>query len=139
MNKLTQFPRLTLLCLLALACTGCISTGETIRVSGEVVGTDGQRITDAVVLASASKRGGTIIQPGDWEGPDATDESRQATVDLPGDGTFVASANWSGTLTVAVVGYKIRRVDDLDTVFLVPNRSFFKSQDQVRLEVVKDE
>jgi hypothetical protein len=139
MNALTRISRFALLCLLALACTGCISTGETIRVSGEVVGPDGHRVTDAVVIASASKRGGTIIQPGDWEGPDATDESREASVDLPGDGTFVASASWSGTLTLAVKGYKIRRVDDLDTEFLVPNRSFFKSQDQVRLEVVKDE
>ncbi|MBX2852567.1 MAG: hypothetical protein KTR15_12585 [Phycisphaeraceae bacterium] len=139
MNTLTRSSRFALLCLLALACTGCISTGETIRVRGEVVGPSGQRVADAVVLASASKRGGTIIQPGEWQGPDATDESREAIVELPGDGTFVASANWSGTLTLSVRGYKIRRVDDLDTEFLVPNQSFFKSQDQVRLEVVKDE
>ena len=126
-------------CLISLACTGCISTGETIRVSGEVVDTDGQLIAGAVVTASATKRGGTLTHPGAIVDPDAKDESREASVDLPGDGTFVATSRWSGRLTLAVEGYIIRRVDDLDTEFLVPNQSFFKSQDQVRLEVVKDE
>lgn len=127
----------TALCLLALLSTGCISTGETIRVSGEVVGTDGQRVPDAVVIASGSKRGGTFVAPGDRT--KAEDESREAVVEAPGDGTFTATSRWAGALTLSVEGYKIRRVDDLGTEFLVPNRSFFKSQDQVRLEVVKDE
>ncbi|MEM9108767.1 MAG: hypothetical protein AAGC72_01965 [Planctomycetota bacterium] len=127
------------LCILMLVGTGCISTGETIRITGEVVGTDGERITDAVVIAKGSKRGGTIIQPGEWENPESVDESRQAVVEAPGDGTFTASSRWAGTLTLKVQGYRIRRVDELGTEFLVPNRSFFQSQDQVRLEVVKDE
>ncbi|MEM9345659.1 MAG: hypothetical protein AAGB26_03475 [Planctomycetota bacterium] len=131
--------QLATLCMLVLVSSGCISTGETIRVSGDVVGVDGKRITDAVVVAEGSKRGGTIIQPGEWESPDSVDESRQAVVETPGDGTFTASSRWAGTLTLAVQGYKIRRVDDLGTEFLVPNRSFFQSQDQVRLEVVKDD
>jgi len=139
MNRVATPIKLALLCFVAIACTGCISTGETIRVTGEVVNTEGQRIPDAVVIAQATKRGGTLTHPGDIVDPDTEDEPREATIDLPGDGTFVATANWAGALTLSVEGYKIRRVDDLDTEFLVPNRTFFKSQDQVRLEVVKDE
>lgn len=130
---------LMLACLITLVCTGCISTGETIRVSGEVVNTDGQRIDDALVMAEATKRGGTLISPGEIGDPDARDESREASVSTPGDGTFVVTSRWSGRLTLSVKGYKIRRVDDLGTEFLVPTQSFFQSQDQVRLEVVKDE
>lgn len=126
-------------CLLALVCAGCISTGETIRVSGEVVNTDGQRIKDAVVLADATKRGGTLVRQSEIEDPEVKDEARTSAVDLPGDGTFSASSRWAGTLTLSIKGYKIRRVDDLDTEFLVPSRSFFQSENQVRLEVVKDE
>ncbi len=130
---------LILVCLIALVCTGCISTGETIRLSGIIVSTDGQPVLDANVIATATKRGGTLIRPGEISAPEAEDEAREATVDLPGDGSFVATSRWSGRLTLSVEGYKIRRVDDLDTEFLVPNQSFFKSQDQIRLEVVKDE
>ena len=139
MNRVITPIKLALLCLVAIACTGCISTGETIRVRGEVVNLDGQRIPGAVVLAEATKRGGTLTHPGDIVDPETENEPREATVELPGDGTFEASSNWSGALTLAVEGYKIRRVDDLGTEFLVPNRTFFKSQEQVRLEVVKDE
>ena len=126
-----------LLCLVTLMSVGCISTGETIRVRGEIVDTQGKRIQDAVVLASGYKRGGTLVRPGDQV--NSEDESRETTVDTPGDGTFVATSRWAGRLTISVQGYKIRRVDDIGTVFLVPNQSFFQSQDQVRLEVVKDE
>lgn len=139
MNDLPRALTVLSICLIALVCSGCISTGETIRVSGEVVNTEGQRIPGAVVTATGTKRGGTLTHPGAIADPDAEDEAREASVDLPGDGTFVASSRWSGRLTIAVEGYKIRRVDDLDTEFLVPNQSFFQSQDQVRLEVVKDE
>lgn len=139
MSDLGRPIQLALLGLITMACTGCISTGETIRVTGEVVDTDGQRVPDANVLAEASKRGGTFIGPGELSDPDAEDEPREASVELPGDGTFVAASRWAGALTLTVEGYKIRRIDDLGTEFLVPNRSFFRSQDQVRLEVVKDE
>lgn len=139
MDRVIHPIKLVLILALALAAGGCISTGETIRIQGEVVDVEGNRITDAVVIAEASKRGGTIVRPGEWADPDSKDESRQATVDSPGDGTFTATSRWAGTLTLTVEGYKIRRVDDLGTVFLVPSRSFFKAEDQVRLEVVKDE
>ena len=135
----TAHLRFALLCLIVLASTGCISTGETIRVKGEVVDSTGERLRDAVVIASASKRGGTILRPGEWQDPDSKDESREVAIENHGDGTFTARSRWAGTLTLSVQGYKIRRVDDLDTEFLVPSRSFFKSADQVRLEVVKDE
>lgn len=128
-----------LFCLLAVACSGCISTGETIRVRGEVVDVTGQRVAGARVIADATKRGGTLVSRDEISDPNAQDEARESAVDLPGDGTFTATSRWSGTLTLSVEGYKIRRVDDLGTEFLVPNRSFFQSQDQVRLEVVKDE
>ena len=137
-NALRPLP-LALVCLIAFACTGCISTGETIRISGQVVNTAGQPLRDANVIATATKRGGTLTRPSAITDPDAEDESREASVSMSNDGSFVASSNWSGRLTLSVEGYKIRRVDDLDTEFLVPNQSFFKSQDQVRLEVVKDE
>ena len=139
MNDLGRQLQLVLLGVIVLACTDCISTGETIRVTGEVVNTQGQRVLDANVLAEATKRGGTFIGPGELSDPDAEDVPREASVELPGDGTFVATSNWAGALTLTVEGYRIRRVDDLGTEFLVPNRSFFKSQHQVRLEVVKDE
>jgi hypothetical protein len=119
--------------------TGCISTGETIRVAGMVVDTQGQPVIDATVLATAAKRGGTLTRPSEIVREDTEDEERDVSVTYLGDGGFVAEAKWAGRLTLAVEGYKIRRVDDLDTVFLVPSRSFFQSQDQVRLEVVKDE
>ena len=128
-----------LVCLIALTSVGCISTGETIRVSGQVVNAEGQPVNDAVVMAEASKRGGTLTHPRAITDPDAQDETREASVDLSGEGGFVASSRWSGRLTLSVEGYKIRRVDDLGTEFLVPTQSFFKSQKQVRLEVVKDE
>jgi len=139
MNRVSTPIKFALLCLATMIGTGCISTGETIRVSGEVVDLDGQLIPAAIVLAEATKRGGTLTYPGDIVDPDTENETREATVELPGDGTFEASSNWSGALTLSVEGYKIRRVDDLGTEFLVPNRTFFKSQEQVRLEVVKDE
>ena len=139
MTRLALPFRFALLCLTALTFTGCISTGETIRVSGEVVDTEGQRIPGAVVLAEGTKRGGTLTHPGQIEDPNTENESREASVELPGDGSFVATTDWAGALTISVEGYKIRRVDELDTEFLVPNRTFFQSQDQVRLEVVKDE
>ena len=139
MNRVAVSFQIALLALLAFSSVGCISTGETIRVSGEVVDLDGQRIPDAIVLAQGTKRGGTFVSPGEIESAGSEDVPREATVALPGDGTFAASSSWAGTLTISVQGYKIRRVDDLDTAFLVPNRSFFQSQDQVRLEVVKDE
>ncbi|MFK7787884.1 MAG: hypothetical protein AB8C95_00140 [Phycisphaeraceae bacterium] len=126
-------------CLLTFACTGCISTGETIRVSGQIVNVDGEPVRDATVIAIATKRGGTLTSPSEIADPDAEDEAREATIDLPGDGTFSATSRWSGRLTISVEGYKIRRVDDLGTAFLVPTQSFFQSQNQVRLEVVKDE
>lgn len=139
MNTLALNIKTALLCLLVVLCAGCISTGETIRVSGEVVDVNGQRLADATVIADATKRGGTLINRDEITGPEAKDEARESTVALPGDGTFTASSRWSGTLTLSVKGYKIRRVDDLGTVFLVPSRSFFQSENQVRLEVVKDE
>lgn len=139
MNTIALNMKIALLCLIAFASIGCISTGETIRVSGEVVDANGQRVADAIVIADATKRGGTLVSRDEIADADAKDEARESVVELPGDGTFNASSRWSGTLTLSVKGYKIRRVDDLGTEFLVPNRSFFKSQNQVRLEVVKDE
>lgn len=128
-----------LACLIAFVCTGCISTGETIRVSGQVVNTDGQPIHDANVITVATKRGGTLTNRSAITDPGTRNETRAASVDLPGDGSFVAMSRWAGRLTLSVEGYKIRRVDDLGTEFIVQTQSFFKSQNQVRLEVVKDE
>lgn len=128
-----------LACLIAFVCTGCISTGETIRVSGQVVNADGQTIHDANVIAIATKRGGTLTRRSTITDAGVQDEAREASVNLSGDGRFTASSRWSGRLTLSVEGYKIRRVDDLGTEFIVPNQSFFKSQSKVRLEVVKDE
>jgi hypothetical protein len=139
MNRVSAPIKLALLCIVALVSTGCISTGETIRVSGQVVDVDGQPIANSNLIATASKRGGTLTHPGEIEQADTEDEAREATVYQQGDGRFTAEAHWSGALTLSVEGYKIRRVDDLGTEFLVPNRTFFKSQEQVRLEVVKDE
>jgi len=130
--------RTVVLGVLTLACTGCISTGETIRVRGEVVDKAGQRIADAAVTGTASKRGGTIIRPGERNDPNEN-ESREVSITNHGDGTFTAASRWAGTLTLSVEGYKIRRVDDIGTVFLVPSRSFFQSADQIKLEVIKDE
>lgn len=124
-------------CMLAVLSTGCISTGQTIRVSGEIVTANGQPVPDAVVLATSSKRGGSIV--GIDKQSDKEDVARRAVVKTPGDGTFRVASRWAGTLTLSVKGYKIRRVDELGTAFLVPNRSFFQSENQVRLEVVKDE
>lgn len=139
MNDLGRLIQLAVIGLITIVSAGCISTGETIRVSGEIVGTDGQRIPGAIVIAEGTKRGGTLIGPGGLSDPEAENEPREAIVELPGDGTFVATSNWAGAVTITVEGHKIRRVDDLGTEFLVPNRSFFKSQEQVRLEVVRDE
>ena len=137
MNRTTPYTQLALICLLSLLCTGCITPGETIRISGEIVGQNGEPVRDAVVVATASKRGGSIT--GIDKQSDKEDEIREADVQTPGDGTFTASSHWAGTLTLSVQGYKIKRVDELGTAFLVPTQSFFQSQDQVRLEVVEDE
>lgn len=124
-------------CLLAAIATGCITPGETIRISGEIVDVTGARVPEAEVVASASKRGGSIT--GIDKETDKQDQRREADVQATGDGTFTASSRWAGTLTLSVPGYKIKRVDELGTTFLVPTQSFFQSQDHVRLEVVKDE
>ena len=127
------------LSMLALLCSGCVNLGDTIRVNGEVVNTSGERVVDAEVIGVASIHGGLILGPGELEDPNPRNESREVEITSHGDGTFTAKTRWAGSMLLSVKGYKLRRTDDLGTVFVVPNIVFDESADDVRLEVVVDE
>ncbi|MGB0767033.1 MAG: hypothetical protein ACPGYV_04930 [Phycisphaeraceae bacterium] len=124
------------LCVVAGLTVGCLNPGQTIRVRGEVVNTQGERVTDAQLAGSGFIRGGLILAPGEIENPNPRNQDREVGVEHHGDGTFTATTHWAGAMTLWVEGYKLRRVDELGTVFLVPTIVFEESQDDVRLEVV---